>query len=121
VLRHGGDVLGDASSDRPSTAAGGIDDDAETRAPRIRGNHRSPGLILAVVLVVADAEVRGHAIADAPGVGVERRVRTEVRALAALRDRVPLDDRRSVAEKGRIDRRGLARAGNDAARSEDSI
>ena len=83
--------------------AGRIPDDAEARAPGAVLGDDVARLIGAVVLVEAEADVGRQAIADAPGVVDEPRVRAEVRALALLEDRVPLNRRGAVAEEDRED------------------
>ena len=54
-----------------------------------------------MILVEPDADVRRQPAAHAPVVVEEHRVRPEARAFALLRDRVPLDGRRAVAEEDR--------------------
>ncbi len=54
-------------------------------------------LIEAVVLVPANAQIRGQTAADPPGVVEEQRMGPEVRAEAQRRNRVVLNDRRIVA------------------------
>src|SRR5207245_10921002 len=103
AFRVCGAVLREARRHRPFLIAGRIEDDAGARAEGAVLRDEAAGAVGAVVAVVAEAGVHREPRVYAPIVVDEQRVRPEVGALAAGRDRIPLDGGRAGGTPRRVD------------------
>ena len=94
----------------------GIPHETEPRAERAVFGHERARAVLAVIVVVPDAEVQRQMVVHAPVVVVERGIGPEIRTQTARQNRVELNLRRAVRQPLRKHRRPL----DDRRRAEDA-